>query len=85
MRRANHSGGQERERDDDPGAAVDAAVGEDGAVVVELELAAHEAVGELAGLDGERVDVAATCSLSSSYPRRKTTSNTPLPDPSGGQ
>ena len=44
-------GRQQRERDDHPRAAVDAAVGEHRAVVVELEFAAHEPVGELARLD----------------------------------
>ena len=41
-----------------PRAAVDPAVGHDEPVVVEVELTPHEAVGELAGLDGERADVA---------------------------
>ena len=49
---------EQRERDDQPRAVVDAAVGEHLAVVGELELAADEAVRELAGLDGERADVA---------------------------
>ena len=49
---------QQRERHEVPRAAVDAAVGEDLAVFGELELALHQPVGELAGLDREWVDVA---------------------------
>ena len=41
-----------------PRAVVDAAVGEHLAVVGELEFATHESIGELAGLDRERADVA---------------------------
>ncbi len=52
------AGGNSVERHEVPGAPVDAAVGEDLAVVGELELATHQAVGELARLDGERADVA---------------------------
>ena len=73
-----------------PRAAVDAAVGEDLAVVGELELAADETVRELAGLDGERADVAGDLVVigsgaSGSSVRRNTTSNTPSPECDGGQ
>ena len=51
-------GWQQCERDVGPRSLVDPAVGDHLAVVVELELAAHEPVGELAGFDGERADVA---------------------------
>ena len=52
------AGGEQGEGDHVPGAAVDAAVGEQLAVVGELQFAAHEAVRELSGLDIERADVA---------------------------
>ena len=83
-------GREQGEWHDQPGTAVDPAMGEDLPVVGELELAADEAVGELAGLDGERTDVAGDFvalrrGRVGSPVRRKTTSNTPWPESSAGQ
>ena len=76
-RTASSDRGEQRERHDQPRALVDAAVGEDLAVLGELELAPYEPVGELAGLDGERADVPGDLLGVLGTPRRKITSKTP--------
>ena len=79
-------GRQQGERHEVPRAAVDAAVGEDLAVVGELQLAAHEPVGELAGLDGERADVAGDLLVVlASRPRAEDDLEHALPGLAGGQ
>ena len=51
-------GGQKGEWHQMPRPMIDAAVGKDLAVRVELELTSNKSIGELSGLDSERADIA---------------------------